>query len=264
MPRKLSKNFFKQKGRILNPLGEIIPCNTAVPREAISTLSTVKPTKKDIVLQKISTAHDKIKIATSKQFLLANSKWAGAILAITIFLATFIFNIPLYKYSPTVPDKYSLFSSIPLTLDSVSQELDYSDSRSIRIDRVFEVFNCPMTGLGETIVKQADDNDIPYWVVAAIAFQESSCGKNTPVIDGVKTKNAWGWATYGESVYEFDSYEQGIQIVSKYLSKKFYSRGVTDLCEIMRTYTPPSNGSWCKGVQYFGDFIQSYKSPTSS
>jgi len=264
VPRKLSKNFFKQKGRFLNPQGEIAAYNTSIPREAISTLSNVKPAGKELLLQRVFYAQEKLKIVTSRQFVFAHSKWAGATLAVTIILATFLFRIPLYKYNPSVPDKYSLFSSIPLTLDSVSQELDYSDSRSIRIDRVFKVFNCPMQGLGETFVKEADENNIPYWVVAAIAFQESSCGKNTPVIDGVKTKNAWGWATYGENVYEFDNYEQGIQIVSKYMSKKFYSRGVTDLCEIMRTYTPPSNGSWCKGVQYFGDFIQNYKSPANS
>lgn len=198
----------------------------------------------------------------SKQFLITHAKWAGAGTIISLILATFLFGVPVYKHKHPVPDKYSLYSSIPLTLDSVSQELDYSDSRAVRIDKVFEVFNCPMHGLGEAIVKEADDADIPYWVVAAIAFQESSCGKNTPTLDGVNSNNAWGWATYGANVYEFDSYEQGIETVSKYLSKKFYSAGITDMCEIMRTYTPPSNGSWCKGVEYFGDLIQSYKSPS--
>jgi hypothetical protein len=31
------------------------------------------------------------------------------------------------------------------------------------------------------------------------------------------------------------------------------------LCIIMNTYTPPSNGSWCNGVKYFGDMIQNYE-----
>lgn len=262
MPRKLSRNFFKQNGRILNPQGETTPYSTAVPREAISTLSNVKPGKRELIWQLITSSQDFIKNKVDRRFLYAHAGWAGAALVVTLLFSSFVFGMPLYKQGSFTPDKYSLFSSIPLTLDSVSQDLDYSDSRSVRVDKAFEVFNCPMHGLGEKMVQEADKNDIPYWVVAAIAFQESSCGKNTPTIDGVKTKNAWGWATYGDSVYEFDSYEQGVEVVSKYLSKKFYSRGVTDLCEIMKTYTPPSNGSWCKGVQYFGDFIQSYKSPT--
>ncbi len=261
MPRKLSKNFFIQNGRILNPLSEQRVSSLAFPREAISTLSNAKPTKKDLIFKKILLVKEQAKVLTSKQYLATNARWASASLAITLLLATFIFRVPVYKYAHAAPEKYSVFSSIPLTLDTVSQELDYSDSRAVRIDRVMELFNCPMAGLGDTFVKKADENNIPYWVTAAIAFQESSCGKNTPKADGVDSYNAWGWATYGDSIYKFDDYEQGIDVVSKYLAKKFYSVGTTDLCEIMKTYTPPSNGSWCKGVGYFGDFIQSYKSP---
>ena len=264
MPRKLSRNFFKQNGRVLNPQGTDTPANTGLPREAISTLSNLKPTTKELIFGYYTGAKEKLRIITTRRFIFSNTKWVGAAITLTIVFGTFVFRIPIYKHRVSVPDKYSLFSSQPLTLDSISQKLTYSDSRAVRIDSVFKAFNCPMHGLGEVMVREADANDIPYWVAAAIAFQESSCGKNTPEIDGVKTKNAWGWATYGENVYEFDNYEQGIQIVSKYLSKKFYSRGVNDLCEIMRTYTPPSNGSWCKGVEYFGDLIQSYKSPQNS
>jgi len=262
VPRKLNRNFFKQKGRILNPLGETIAYNTAIPREVIATLSNVKPTKTQLIWQYATVISRRLQINTSRRSIYTHARWAGASLALSLVFASFLFGVPVFKQKQAVPNKYSLYSSIPLTLDSVSQDLDYSDSRSVRIDKVMQVFNCPMKGLGETFVKEADNNDIPYWVVAAIAFQESSCGKNTPIIDGAKTYNAWGWATYGEKVYQFDSFEQGIDVVSQYLSKKFYSRGVTDLCEIMKIYTPPSNGSWCKGVEYFGDFIQSYKSPS--
>ena len=261
MPRKLSKNFFIQKGRILNPLSEQKVNNTTFPREAISTLSNAKPTKLELVFEKVQYAKEKVLYLTSKDFLATNIQWASASLVITLLLTTFLFKVPVYKRAHAAPEKYSVFSSIPLTLDTVSQELDYSDSRAVRIDRVMELFNCPMAGLGETFVKKADENNIPYWVTAAIAFQESSCGKNVPTVGGHSSNNAWGWATYGENIYEFDDYEQGIDVVSKYLDKKFYSRGTTDLCEIMKVYTPPSNGSWCKGVGYFGDFIQSYRSP---
>lgn len=261
MPRKLPGNFFKQNGRVLNPQSKQEVDLINIPREAISTLSNVKPSKIEVMIDTYLQTRQKIKYLTSKEFLKTNIQWAGVSVAVTILMATFIFKIPIYKQVQAAPEKYSVFSSIPLTLDTVSQELDYSDSRAVRIDRVMEVFNCPMAGLGEEFVKKADEYEIPYWVTAAIAFQESSCGKNVPQVDGESSNNAWGWATYGDQVYSFDDYEQGIDVVSKYLSKKFYSRGVTDLCEIMKTYTPPSNGSWCKGVGYFGDFIQSYKSP---
>jgi hypothetical protein len=61
----------------------------------------------------------------------------------------------------------------------------------------------------------------------------------------------------------FDSWEHGVKVVSKYMADQFHSQGVTEPCEMMKTYTPPSNGSWCDGVNFFGDIISNYKSPDS-
>jgi hypothetical protein len=260
--RKLAKNFFIRNGEPLNPKEIDYIEAPAFAREAISTLANVKPSKREVLYENLLAAKKVAGVVFSKSFLSAKSPLIAASLLISIFFATFLFSVPLYVQKQAVPSKYSLFSSIPLTLDSVEQEIDYRDSRAVKIDSVMEYFNCPMTGLGKTFVEEADKNNIPYWVTAAIAFQESSCGKNTPILDGVKTNNAWGWATYGDDIYDFDSFEQGIDVVSRYLSKKFYSLGVTDTCEIMETYTPSSNGSWCEGVDYFGEFIQGYKTPS--
>ncbi len=263
MTRKFAKNFFVQDGRPLNPKHVDYLESPLFVREAISTLSNIKPTKREILHGHYLGLKGHLNTVFSKRFLVASSSWTLASLVISAFFATVLFKVPLFINKNEAPDKYSLFASKPLTLDSMKQKLIYRDSRAVRIDSVFKHFNCPLTGLGHAFVEEADINGIPYWISAAIAFQESSCGKNTPVIDGTKTKNAWGWATYGDSVYDFSSYEQGIQVVSKYLNKRFYSRGITDLCEIMKVYTPPSKGSWCEGVEYFGNFIQDYKSPQS-
>jgi hypothetical protein len=175
------------------------------------------------------------------------------------------------KYSP----RYSIFSSKPLTSLAASTNLFGGDTRAATLDKIFEAYNCPLQGLGSTFVKEADKNEIPYWLVAAISFQESSCGKNTPQIkadgqedvtdpDDLKFEesyNAWGWGVWGNNVKTFDNWEHGIASVSRYLGNTFYSQGITDTCVIMKTYTPPSDGSWCRGVNYFGDMIQNYTSP---
>lgn len=135
------------------------------------------------------------------------------------------------------------------------------DPRAIKIDEIFKKYNCPMAGLGEVFVREADKNNIPYWVVASIAFQESSCGKKVPYVDDNSSYNAWGWAVYGDQVKTFDSWEHGISVVSQYMDEKFFSKGITDLCEIMKIYTPPSKGSWCKGVGFFGEEIHEFESP---
>lgn len=156
--------------------------------------------------------------------------------------------------------KYSIFSAKPHILGLSTVNIEGSDSKAARLNRVFEKYNCPLQGYGHVFVREADNYDIPYWLVASIAFQESTCGKNAPVVNGASSNNFYGWGVWGGQVKTFNSIEDGVAVVSKYMSENFYSRGVTDLCEIMKTYTPPSNGSWCEGIAHFRDEITGYES----
>lgn len=156
---------------------------------------------------------------------------------------------------------YAIYASKPLVLGDSNIRLYAKDSRSQRINEIFKQYNCPLEGLGDIFVMEADKYGIPWWMVAAISFQESSCGKLTPEVDGVESHNAWGWAVYGDNVQMFKNWVRGIETVSEYMSDRFYSKGITEPCEIMKTYTPPSKGSWCEGVKFFGDQIETYKTP---
>ncbi|MFC1700125.1 hypothetical protein ACFLZ4_00585 [Patescibacteria group bacterium] len=165
------------------------------------------------------------------------------------------------KAKPQNTSKYAIYASKPLVLEQSTYDIYSKDSRAKRINEVFKMYNCPLEGMGEAFVFEADRNNIPWWLAASVSFQESSCGKNTPKVSGAETYNAWGWAVYGNITWSFDNWARGIETVSRYFGSNFYSKGVTDLCEIMKTYTPPSDGSWCAGVKHFGDLIQSYKTP---
>ncbi|OGC68730.1 hypothetical protein A2415_02140 [candidate division WWE3 bacterium RIFOXYC1_FULL_39_7] len=189
-------------------------------------------------------------------------KWIVTSLLLFTFtsIATIIYPI---KITHENIDKYSIYSSKPLTLGGTEYEVYSKDSRSQKINEIFKEFNCPLEGLGEVFVYEADRNHIPWWIVASIAFQESSCGKMTPEPGGVESYNAWGWGVYGENVQMFDNWVRGIETVSSYLRENFYSQNIKDTCEIMKTYTPPSKGSWCEGVNFFGQMIQEYKTPIS-
>ncbi len=148
----------------------------------------------------------------------------------------------------------------PVVLGAMTVQIEANDSRATTIDKTFEKYNCPLAGNGEIFVKHADANNIPYWLVAAIAFQETSCGKNQPTVNGENSNNFWGYGVWGPHVKMFDDIEHGISAVSKYMDQRFYSQGITDLCEIMKVYTPPSDGSWCAGVGFFRDEIVEYTS----
>ena len=166
-----------------------------------------------------------------------------------------------FKIKPEISDKCVIFSSKPLTFEQSTYHLYTKDSRAQKINGVFKYFKCPLEGMGEKFVEEADSNNIPWYIVAGIAFKESSCGKNTPKVEGAESYNAWGWAVYGTTTKTFDNWARGIETVSKYLGTRFYSQGITDECEIMKVYTPPSNGSWCEDVKYFGNLIQEFSTP---
>jgi hypothetical protein len=167
-----------------------------------------------------------------------------------------------FAYVPTKPttDKYTIFTAKPLVLGKTSERVLSADARAAALDGVLEYFDCPMQGMGKAFVKEADKNGIPYWLVPAISFQESSCGKKTPEPNGIESYNGWGWGVWGDNISMFSDWEHGIETVSKYMKDRFYSKGISDPCEIMRVYTPPSNGSWCEGVNYFKDVITQYES----
>jgi hypothetical protein len=184
-------------------------------------------------------------------------KWALlSNVAFLIFGTLFV----LYPIKSTVNtnNKYTIYASKPLVLNESTFEIDTTDARVQKIDNVFRDYKCPLEGLGDVFVKEADKNNIPWYIVAAISFQESGCGKKIPYVDSEPSYNAWGYGVYGENVHEFDNWVQGIEVMSRYLSKRFYAQGVTDTSDIMKTYTPPSMGSWYKGVDYFSDLIQNY------
>lgn len=219
-----------------------------------SVLSKLK-TKSKKIFKKIRSNVDKSNVKAG-----VTGVWASfSIVAIFAFV-TSIMTIP-QKAVPENTTKYSIYSSKPLTIKTTTASIYSKDSRAQKINSVYRIYNCPLEGMGDVMVYEADKNNIPWWLVAAISFQESGCGKKTPKTNGVESYNAWGWGVYGDYVFSFDNWVRGIETVSKYLSDKFYSKGITDTCEIMKTYTPPSKGSWCEGVNHFGDVIQNYETP---
>ncbi len=229
-------NFFSKNGKQLKGYE-----TTIKHVETINSLSDLKPLYESIQIK-------------------WKSLFSSLAMTAVSFGAVLLVIAPSVKASVNI-QKYNIFSSRPFVMEDVSNVINTGDSRSQKINAVFKEFNCPLYGYGETFVTEADKNNIPWWLVASVSFQESNCGKKTPLNDGQETYNAYGWGVWGGNAFQFDNWEHGVAVVSRYMSTKFFSKGVTEPCTIMATYTPPSNGSWCRGVQYFGDIIQNYESP---
>ncbi len=257
-----SKQFFTRNGKTLKQAG---PKAILTSKQSnVDVVSSIFDTQEEISdkKQRKENILTKIRNKVKGKNLGRDAATAWASLSV-VFIFSFLISVMITptKARPEDTRRYAIYASEPLTLSEATSTIYAKDSRAQRINEVFRMFKCPMEGLGESFVYEADKNNIPWWLAASIAFQESSCGKNTPKIAGMETYNAWGWAVYGDTVKSFSSFEKGIGTVSGYLYDQFISRGVTDVCEIMKIYTPPSNGSWCSGVQHFADLIKDYKTP---
>ena len=263
---KNGKKILKKKSPSSKVKENICTINSVVKKDQVFSIADLD-NKKPNILKRIKTGSkeiykDKItsKIDPTRVKAGVTGIWAAfSIVAIFAFL-TSVMTVP-QKTKPQDTKRYSIYASKPLTIKTTTTSIYSKDSRAQKINEVYKIYNCPMEGLGDVMVYEADKNNIPWWLVASVSFQESGCGKKTPKVGGMETYNAWGWAVYGGMAFSFDNWVRGIETVSKYFSDRFYSRGITDLCEIMKTYTPPSNGSWCEGVNHFGDMIQNYETP---
>ncbi len=129
------------------------------------------------------------------------------------------------------------------TLSSIGK----SDSRPVIVDNFLARHNSPMQGLGAIFVSVADKYGIDYRLIPAIAFQESTLGKNMPK----NSNNAWGWAIYtgANSGARFHNWEFAIETVAKGLKTDYIDRGLTTPEAIMTRYTD-SDGSWAFGVNF--------------
>ena len=140
-----------------------------------------------------------------------------------------------------------VYASLPLIQPSISTEITAADARSAVLKQYLSIYNSPLIPYAEKIVESADRHGLDYKLITAIAQQESNLCKIIPY----DSHNCWGWGITGSSTLYFDSYEQGIETVSKGLKANYIDKGYVTPDQIMTKYTPLSNGSWARGVNTF-------------
>lgn len=129
-----------------------------------------------------------------------------------------------------------------------------NDRRVYVLYKFLEKWNSPMKDEAENFVKYADEYDIDWKFVAAIAGLESQFGKQIPY----NSYNAWGWGIYGTNVIRFSSWEEGIKTVSHGLRTRYMdSWGATDVYEIGPYYA--SSPTWAVRVDWFMNQIENFE-----
>jgi hypothetical protein len=141
-----------------------------------------------------------------------------------------------------------IYASLPSEFPTVSGTYSSSDARPQLIRNYFIRYNSPMVGLENYIVEKADQYELDYRLIPAIAQQESNLCKIIPP----NTYNCWGWGIHSEGTLGFSSYEEAIEVVMSGLKSEYIDKGYTTPDTIWKKYTPGSpDGAWAKGVNQF-------------
>ncbi len=125
--------------------------------------------------------------------------------------------------------------------------VETEDARAEIVSNFLTRYNSPMQPAdyyGQKLVEIADRYGIDFRLLPAIAMQESNLCKNIP--EG--TYNCLGFGIHERGTLGFDNYEAGFERAGRELKKYYVDKGLTTPEEIMRKYTPSSDGSWANSV----------------
>lgn len=141
----------------------------------------------------------------------------------------------------------NIFAALPDTMPSIESRVGTNDARAEIIKKYLSKYNSPLYPHADYIVQVADEEEIDFRLITAIAQQESNLCKFIP--EG--SFNCWGWGIHSRGTLGFSSFEEGIRVVSAGLKKEYINKGLLTPEDIMGKYTPLSNGSWANGVRTF-------------
>ena len=130
-----------------------------------------------------------------------------------------------------------------------------TDERVARLEAFLASFDSPLVGEAKTFVTEADEHNLDWKLVAAIAGTESTFGKHIPT----GSYNAWGWGipTGAQSGIGFANWKEGIATVSEGLAKNYFGRGADTIYDVGWIYAANGN-SWGNHTNYFLNKIQDF------
>ena len=138
------------------------------------------------------------------------------------------------------------FAALPSFENSLTGQIEKGDVRVDTVRQFFNQYRSPLEPFAQNVVSAADQYNIDFRLIPAIAMQESNLCKKIIV----NSFNCWGFGIYGKKRTAFDNYSQAIEAVTKKLAE-YAKSGLKTPEEIMTKYTPSSNGVWANSVNHF-------------
>ncbi len=179
------------------------------------------------------------------------------IIAPFIFVFGLIFFFILYSstsHTTLAYGKNVTFAALPSAQNVLSAAItEDSAKRAEKVREFFVRYKSPLADYSVDVVNAADDYGLDYRLLPAISMKESGACRVIPD----NSHNCWGFGIYGTTVTRFKDYNEGIYTVSKALGTRYRDKhGLVTPEEIMSMYTPSSDGSWAKGVNFFMEQIK--------
>ncbi|OGH06135.1 MAG: hypothetical protein A2W22_04515 [Candidatus Levybacteria bacterium RBG_16_35_11] len=143
------------------------------------------------------------------------------------------------------------FAAIPDDFIMESATVD-KDARVEILSNFFAKYKSELEPYAEDIVETSDKYGLDYRLLPSIAMQESNLCKKAPK----DSFNCWGFGIYGKKVTRFENFPQAIETVTKTLAQDYGGMGLITPEQIVKLYTPSSNGSWQNSVNYFINQLQ--------
>lgn len=169
-----------------------------------------------------------------------------------LFMLKFIKSILLFLtlfLSVSLP-AYALEAAASAIVQNPTQ-----DARIAKLRGFLEFYHSPLAGYASVFIKAADKYGLDWKLVPAISGIESTFGKAIPY----NSYNAYGWAN-GE--YNFASWEDSIEIVSRTLRSNYYNRNIDTVEKIAPVYAPPSK-TWGRNVRFFMEKLENFSPKTT-
>lgn len=172
-----------------------------------------------------------------------------------IFLFTLLFYFSVSYQQPQgdslllthVPPDAVSYAALETTRKMALEEIMQNDARLESVRHFLARYDSPLEPYAKDLVAAADQYDLDYRLLPAIAMQESNLCKKTPK----ESFNCWGFGIYGKKVLRFDNYADAIQAVTKTLAQEYIQQGLETPEQIMKRYTPNNDGSWAFAVNHF-------------
>lgn len=140
-----------------------------------------------------------------------------------------------------------------------TSKTDQSFKRTVILRDFLKSYDSPLAPYAADFVAEADRNNIDWKLVAAISGVESYFGEQIPYA----SYNGWGYGVYGNNVRNFESWSDGIAVVSKALRDDYLDNwGATNVQEIGAIYA--ADPAWAAKVTHFINLIEGFESRSAN